>query len=93
MGNPPGARNVAADILLHQKIGVHLTINAGGNVDALLSAARTLAAAHALLAMEGSNEPNNFAITGGTSPNQTKTDAASVQLTLSDHAMIVEIGN
>jgi hypothetical protein len=58
-----GARNIAADVMIHQQTGVRYTVNAGGNLDALLSAARTLAQADALLALEGPNEANNFAIT------------------------------
>lgn len=60
-----GERNILSDIMIHQKTGVHFTINAGGDLDGLLSAGRTLAAAGALLALEGPNEPNNFAITYG----------------------------
>jgi hypothetical protein len=58
-----GARNVAAAIRLHQQTGVRFTINGGGNLDLLLSSARALAEANALLALEGANEPNNFEIT------------------------------
>jgi hypothetical protein len=58
-----GSRNIPADIMIHQQTGVRFTVNAGGDLEALLSAARTLAEAHALLALEGPNEPNNFPIT------------------------------
>jgi hypothetical protein len=58
-----GARNVQSDLMIHQKTGVRFTINGAGNLEALLPAARTLAEADALLAMEGPNEANNFAIT------------------------------
>lgn len=58
-----GGRNIVSDMLIYQQTGVRFTINAGGNLEGLLSAARSLAEAHALLALEGPNEPNNFAIT------------------------------
>jgi hypothetical protein len=56
-----GARNILSLVTIHQQTGVRFTIGAG-TVEALLSAARTLAEAHALLALEGPNEPNNFPI-------------------------------
>ena len=58
-----GASNIASEILVHEKTGVRFTLNAGGNLDGLVSAARIMANANALLAVEGPNEPNNFAIT------------------------------
>ena len=58
-----GERHVRGDLLIHQKTGAHFTINGAGDLDGLLTAARTLAAAGALLAVEGPNEPNNFPIT------------------------------
>jgi hypothetical protein len=57
-----GARNVQSDILLHNRTGVRFDINAGGNLDYLLTSAKALASAGALLAVEGPNEPNNFPI-------------------------------
>jgi hypothetical protein len=57
-----GGRNIASDVMIHQQTGVRFTIIGGGDVAALLSAGRTLAEAHALLALEGPNEPNNFPI-------------------------------
>jgi hypothetical protein len=57
-----GASNIASEIMIHEKTGVAFTLNAGGNLDGLVSAARALANANALLAIEGPNEPNNFAI-------------------------------
>ena len=47
---------------LHARTGVRFAIDAGGDLDGLLSAARTLARDHALLALEGPNEANNFPI-------------------------------
>jgi hypothetical protein len=57
-----GTQNIPGLLKIHQHTGVHFTLNGGGNLDRLISAARTLADAHALLALEGPNEPNNFAI-------------------------------
>jgi hypothetical protein len=58
-----GSRNIQGDVMIHQQTGVRFTVNGDGNLERLLSAARTLAEAHALLALEGPNEPNNFPIT------------------------------
>ena len=58
-----GSRNIPGDVMIHQQTGVRFTVNGDGNLEGLLSAARTLAEAHALLALEGPNEPNNFPIT------------------------------
>jgi hypothetical protein len=65
-GNPSGL------ILLHQQAGIRVDLLAD-QVDGVISVARTLARAGALLSIEGPNEPNNFTITyngqkgGGTS--------------------------
>jgi hypothetical protein len=58
-----GERNVASDVMVHQKTGVHFTVSAAGDLDGLIATAHVLAAAGALLALEGPNEPNNFPIT------------------------------
>jgi hypothetical protein len=47
---------------LHQQTGVRIDIFNGGDLQQLLEAGRTLAAAGALLSFEGPNEPNNFPI-------------------------------
>ena len=56
-----GGRNILSDVMIHQQTGVRFTI-VGGAVPEALAAARTLADAHALLALEGPNEANNFPI-------------------------------
>ncbi|HJS84722.1 MAG TPA: hypothetical protein VJ779_04625 [Acetobacteraceae bacterium] len=58
-----GTRNLAKTIMLHQRTGVHVNLSGGPDLDSLLAAGRTLAAAGALLSFEGPNEPNNFPIT------------------------------
>jgi len=55
-------RNVQGLLMLHARAGVKVDL-LGGDVDTLLRNARNLAAADALLAVEGPNEPNNFPIT------------------------------
>jgi hypothetical protein len=60
-----GERHVESHVMIHQKTGVHYTINGGGDLDGLLAAGRILAAAGGLLALEGPNEVNNFPITYG----------------------------
>ncbi len=57
-----GERHIDGDLMLHARTGVHFTINGGGDLQGLLSSARTLARAGALLAVEGPNEPGNFPI-------------------------------
>jgi hypothetical protein len=57
-----GSRHISADIMLHEKTGVHFVIY-GWDIKLLLKSARDLAKAGALLAIEGPNEPNNFKIT------------------------------
>jgi hypothetical protein len=57
------AGNIPQLVALHQQTGVLIDIFNGGDLQGLLSAGRTLAAAGALLSFEGANEPNNFPIT------------------------------
>ena len=54
---------VARLVALHRETGVLVDIGNAGDLDELLAAGRTLAAAGALLSFEGANEPNNFPIT------------------------------
>jgi hypothetical protein len=54
-----GVSNVPNLITLHQQTGVKANILNSGNLQQLLSAGRSLAAAGALLSFEGPNEPNN----------------------------------
>jgi hypothetical protein len=58
-----GARNVASDVMIAQKTGVHFTLTGGGDLKGLIASGEVLAKAGALLALEGPNEPNNFPIT------------------------------
>jgi hypothetical protein len=58
-----GVSNLPNLITLHQKTGVLADILNSGDLQGLLNAGRTLAAAGALLSFEGPNEPNNFTIT------------------------------
>jgi len=58
-----GERNLSSTITVHQQTGVLANVTAGGDVTGLLAAAKQLAAAGALLSLEGPNEPNNFPIT------------------------------
>ncbi|MGH7042197.1 MAG: hypothetical protein ACREFY_08700 [Acetobacteraceae bacterium] len=60
-----GERHVEGDLMIHRKTGVRFAINGAGDLHGLLAAARILAAADALLALEGPNEANNFPITYG----------------------------
>jgi hypothetical protein len=57
-----GGRNLPAYVMLHEKAGTQVDV-IGADVTGLMAAAKTLAAADALLALEGPNEPNNFPIT------------------------------
>jgi hypothetical protein len=57
-----GERHVPGELLIHRQTGTRFTINGAGDLKGLLTAARTLAAEDALLALEGPNEPNNFPI-------------------------------
>jgi len=59
---------VADLIELHQQTGVRFSyglMSGGTNIARLLDGARQLAAAGALLALEGNNEPNNWGVTYG----------------------------
>jgi hypothetical protein len=56
-----GGRNIAGDIMLHQRTGIRVDLLA--TMEALDTSAKSLAAAGALLSLEGPNEPNNFPIT------------------------------
>ena len=58
-----GTSRLAREIMIHQRTGVRFAINGGARLDDILVAGRTLAAAGALLALEGPNEPNNFPVT------------------------------
>ena len=59
-----GAGRVTGSVYVARRTGVLVDIFAnGGPVDSFMSAARQLAAANALLALEGPNEPNNFPLT------------------------------
>ena len=55
-------RNLPSTIMLHEQTGIRVDL-LGFDVTSLLSAAKTLAKADALLSIEGPNEPNNFPIT------------------------------
>lgn len=57
-----GSRHAGAMISLAKATGVRFSMIAGGDMEAYFAAARALAKAGALLAIEGPNEPNNFAI-------------------------------
>ena len=67
-----GVRNIGSSVMLHHRTGIRVNL-VGNDVGALVYAAKTLAAAGALLSIEGPNEPNNFPVThngqrgGGTS--------------------------
>jgi hypothetical protein len=58
-----GERNLSSTIMVHQQTGVLVDVGAYADVTGLLAAAKQLAAAGALLSLEGPNEPNNFPIT------------------------------
>jgi hypothetical protein len=55
-------RNIAGLLMLHAQTGVQVDL-VGANVANMTAAARILARAGALMAIEGPNEPNNFPIT------------------------------
>lgn len=67
-------RNLRGLLLLHEQTGIRVDLQ-GDNVSEVIAAAKALAKAGALLAVEGPNEPNNFLITykgkqgGGTTGN------------------------
>lgn len=58
-----GSRHADHAIMLARATGVRFDIQGGGDLAGELATARSLAQTHALLALEGPNEPNNFAIT------------------------------
>ncbi len=58
-----GVSNITDLITLHRRTGVLADILNSSDLQGLLSAGRSLAAAGALLSFEGPNEPNNFPIT------------------------------
>ncbi len=58
-----GERNLASTIMVHQQTGILVNVTAGGDIAGEIAAAKQLAAAGALLSLEGPNEPNNFPIT------------------------------
>lgn len=55
-------RNLEKTIMVHQQTGVQVALLAF-DVEGTIAAAKTLAQAGALLAIEGPNEPNNFPVT------------------------------
>src|SRR6267378_1268089 len=55
-------RNLSGHLMLHAQTGIRVDL-LGADVTGLTAAARILARADALLAIEGPNEPNNFPIT------------------------------
>jgi len=57
-----GAGEIGSLIALHRETGARFVIFADGDLLGMLAAARSLARAGALLALEGPNEPNNFPI-------------------------------
>jgi hypothetical protein len=57
-----GFRNTPRFVMLHEQAGIHVDLG-GPDISGLTTAAKTLAAAGALLSVEGPNEPNNFPIT------------------------------
>jgi len=73
-----GPTTVETYLELHRKTGVRFSwglVSGGTDIEKLLGTARRLAAADALLAFEGNNEPNNWGVTyqgekgGGRSPS------------------------
>jgi hypothetical protein len=73
-----GPTTIQTYLELHQKTGVRFNwglVSGGSNLEKLLATARVLAAADALLAFEGNNEPNNWGVTyqgekgGGKAPS------------------------
>jgi hypothetical protein len=57
-----GGRQLSGHLMLHAQTGILVDLQ-GTDVSGLTAAAKTLARAGALLAIEGPNEPNNFPIT------------------------------
>jgi hypothetical protein len=73
-----GPTTIQTYLELHRKTGVRFNwglVSGGSNLEKLLASARVLAAADALLAFEGNNEPNNWGVTyqgekgGGRAPS------------------------
>lgn len=60
-----GIRNVNGLMAMNKQAGVKFAIGAYGDLTTLISTGKTLAAANALLAFEGPNEPNNFTFSYG----------------------------
>lgn len=58
-----GTRHIDAALMVARATGVRFVIQGGGDLKGELAAGRRLAEGHALLALEGPNEPNNFPIT------------------------------
>ena len=58
-----GEGNLSSTVTLHQQTGVLVNILTYADLTGIIAAAKTLAAAGALLSLEGCNEPNNFPIT------------------------------
>ena len=73
--------HVADWITVHQKSGARLSLLTNRDVASTISMAKTLNAAGALLAVEGPNEPNNFAVTyeNATSSSTTFVPVAHLQ--------------
>jgi hypothetical protein len=80
-----GEHNLANIIALHQQTGIVADVFSQGDLSGLLAAGHTLAAAGALLSLEGPNEPNNFpfvyqgALGGGFGPGTTWVPVAQYQ--------------
>jgi hypothetical protein len=77
-GNPSA---VSSWISMHQSAGIRVCVLSNQNVSSTLDMAKQLNGAGALLAVEGPNEPNNFAVTymGQTSSSTTFAPVASFQ--------------
>lgn len=56
-----GERNLENSIMLHKQAGILIDLG-GADVSGMITAAKILAGAGALLSLEGPNEPNNFQI-------------------------------
>ena len=57
-----GASHLGQILLVHRQTGVRVNLVSGGDIRSLISSGKTMAAADALMAFEGPNEPNNFPI-------------------------------
>jgi hypothetical protein len=58
-----GGRNSSQFLLINRETGVRLDLLSAGDLEFTISTGKALAAAGALMAFEGPNEPNNFPIT------------------------------